>query len=222
LINQKYIKKLNKLQYKLHPWHGIHFGDEAPDLVTTFIEITPFDTVKYEIDKISGYLKIDRPQKYSNRVPALYGFIPMTYCAEEVSRRCMKSTDRTDIKGDGDPLDILVLTEREIAHGDIIVNAIPIGGFRMIDKGEADDKIIATLVNDDVYGNWHDISQLPATIVNRLRHYFLTYKQMPGNVSRVEIAEVYGRTEAHEVIKASMIDYEKHFLHKLANQVESK
>jgi inorganic pyrophosphatase len=202
---------MTSFYHKSHPWHGINYGSDAPNLVTAFIEITPLDTVKYEIDKSSGFLKIDRPQKYSNRVPALYGFIPKTYCAEEVSIRCMQRTGYTDITGDGDPLDILVLTEHEIAHGDIIVNAKPIGGFRMIDRNEADDKIIATLVNDDLYSQWDELSQLPQAIVNRLKHYFLTYKQMPASTSKVEIAEVYGRAEACEVIRASMADYENHF-----------
>jgi inorganic pyrophosphatase len=197
--------------YKLHPWHGIEIGSEAPSLVTAFIEIIPSDTVKYEIDKHSGYLKVDRPQKFSNIVPALYGFIPQTYCAEDVAKLNMDSTGRTGIKGDGDPLDILVLTEREITHGDILVRAYPIGGFRLVDNNEADDKIIAVLKNDDVYGQWQDITDVPATIINRLKHYFLTYKQMPDKTPTCIIDQVYGKETAFEVIKASMDDYHHHY-----------
>ncbi len=85
---------------------------DAPNVVTAFIEMVPTDTVKYELDKVSGYIKIDRPQKYSNVVPALYGFLPQTYCGDLVAEYCMAQTERTDIHGDGDPLDICVLTEK--------------------------------------------------------------------------------------------------------------
>jgi inorganic pyrophosphatase len=201
--------KLIGLRYKSHPWHGIEIGERVPEIVTSFIEVIPSDTVKYEVDKKTGYLKIDRPQKFSNIVPALYGFVPRTYCKDQVAKYCMEQTGRKDIVGDGDPLDICVLTEREVTHGNIIVQARPIGGFRMIDGGEADDKIIAVLENDEVYGKWEDVSELPAAIINRLRHYFLTYKQLPGEEPKCEITHIYGRKEAHEVIKRSQKDYQK-------------
>ncbi|GJM36091.1 MAG: inorganic pyrophosphatase [Saprospiraceae bacterium] len=200
--------KMIGLRYKSHPWHGLPIGDEAPDMVASFIEVIPSDTVKYEIDKRSGYLKIDRPQKFSNIVPALYGFIPQTYCSQQVAAYCMEKTGRENIIGDDDPLDICVLTEREVTHGNIIVNAIPIGGFRMIDGGEADDKIIAVLNKDEVYSQWTDITELPDNILNRLKHYFLTYKQLPGEPPKCEITHVYGREEALEVIRRSQIDYD--------------
>ena len=136
------IVRLMGLRYKSHPWHGLDIGTDAPNVVTAFIEMVPTDTVKYELDKVSGYIKIDRPQKYSNVVPALYGFLPQTYCGDLVAEYCMSQTERTDIHGDGDPLDICVLTEKTISHGDIIAEVRPIGGFRMLDKNEADDKII--------------------------------------------------------------------------------
>ena len=122
---KKWYNKLG-LRYQSHPWHGIELGKEAPQEVMSFIEMTPSDSVKYEIDKASGYIKVDRPQKFSNIVPALYGFLPQTYCAEEVAQFCMQQTNQPDIVGDGDPLDICVLTERSITHGNIIVPAIPI------------------------------------------------------------------------------------------------
>lgn len=205
------IWKVIGLRYKSHPWHGIEIGSGSPDIVTAFIEVIPSDTVKYEIDKKSGYLKIDRPQKFSNIVPALYGFIPQTYCQDLVAAYCMEKTGRNDIIGDSDPLDICVLTEREVTHGNILVQAKPIGGFRMIDGGEADDKIIAVLKDDEVYGTWKDIKDFPSSIINRLQHYFLTYKQLPGDQPKCEITHIYGSEEAKEVIQRSQEDYKKSY-----------
>ncbi len=204
---------MNRNIFKAHPWHGIHIGEQMPELVTAFIEIVPTDTVKYEIDKESGYLKIDRPQKFSNIVPALYGFLPQTYCADGIAKLAKKYSGKEIIKGDGDPLDILVLSERTITHGDILCQAIPIGGIRMIDHGEADDKIIAVLKDDPIYGKWRDISDAPKDIVQRLRHYFWTYKMLPGETSSnlVDIDEVYGRETAHEVILQAREDYRVNF-----------
>ncbi len=201
------IGKLMGLRYKSHPWHGINIGENAPESLMAFIEMVPTDTVKYEVDKESGYLRIDRPQKYSNVVPSLYGFIPQTYCADLVATFANEKTNRNDIVGDKDPLDICVLTEKEIVHGDIIVQSKPIGGFRMIDGNEADDKIIAVLEGDAVFDIYNDVSELPQIIVDRLKHYFLTYKDLPGNPSNVEITTTYGKKEAMEVIKRAMQDY---------------
>lgn len=197
-------------KFRHHPWHGIDPGNQAPSVVNAFIEITPNDGVKYEIDKTSGYLMIDRPQLYSNIVPALYGFIPMTYCGALVSEVCMIRTGRTGIDGDGDPLDILVLTEKNITHGDILVRAKAVGGIRMIDNNEADDKIIAILEDDLIYNHWNDLSDLPDSLINRLKHYFLTYKQIPNlhERSTVDIDEIYGREAAFEVIEAAIEDYQ--------------
>jgi inorganic pyrophosphatase len=205
------IWKLFGLRYKSHPWHGVSIGENAPDTVTTYIECVPTDTVKYEVDKESGYLKVDRPQKFSNVIPALYGFIPRTYCGDEVAVLCNERNWRTDIVGDGDPVDICVLTERNITHGDILVQAVPIGGFRMIDGNEADDKIIAVMLQDEIYKDWKDIADCPPSIIDRLRHYFLTYKDMPGHTRKCEITHTYGREEALEVIRRSQKDYAKTF-----------
>ena len=201
------------LRYKSHPWHGIEAGENAPAILTAFIEIVPKDTVKYEVDKKSGWLKVDRPQLFSNVVPALYGFIPQTLCDIKVGEYCMERTGRKNINGDQDPMDILVLEEKNIETGGILVQAIPIGGFRMIDKDEADDKIIAVMKGDAIYGDYTDISQLGQSIINRLKHYFLTYKDMPGSTEKrkVEIAAVYGREEAFEVIRHSQTDYKNRF-----------
>jgi inorganic pyrophosphatase len=198
-------------QYKPHPWHGLSPGKDCPNTVIAYIEIVPTDPVKYEIDKESGYLKVDRPQKFSNMVPVLYGFIPQTYCGTEIAEFARSKSGKDVQKGDGDPLDICVLTEKHINNGDIILEAVPIGGLRLIDKGEADDKIIAVLKQDEVYGNFKNISDCPEALINRLKHYFLTYKNLPGQESVVEISDVYGNEEAFEVIKRSLKDYQTTF-----------
>ncbi len=201
------------LRYASHPWHGVSIGDHAPDEVTVYVEVVPTDTVKYEIDKETGFLKVDRPQKFSNYFPALYGFIPQTYCGERVAELCRTKTGRKEVKGDADPLDICILTERNIDHGNLLVKAIPIGGFRMIDGGEADDKIIAILANDEVYQHWRDVEYIPETLISRLKHYFLTYKDMPGStgIKKTEITHIYSREEAHGVIRRSIEDYQEKF-----------
>ncbi len=205
------VGKLMGLRYKSHPWHGINIGEQAPSRIMAFIEMVSTDTVKYEVDKESGYLKIDRPQKYSTTIPALYGFIPQTYSGDRVAQISNSALERTDIIGDGDPVDICVLTEKTITHGDIIVKAKPIGGMRMIDNTEADDKIIAVLSHDALYGKINDISELPPQVVERLRHYFLTYKDLPGEQRNVEVTHIYGAEEAANIIKASMDDYYDRF-----------
>ena len=200
--------------FKAHPWHGVSIGPDAPTVVRVYVEIVPTDTIKYELDKASGYLHVDRPQKYSNVCPSLYGLIPQTFCGEQVAERCMQRTGRTGIVGDGDPMDICVLTEKQIAHGDVLLHAIPIGGLRMIDGNEADDKIIAVMQGDAIYGGWTDLKEVPVSTVERLRHYFLTYKDAPGIAHRkTEITHIYGRVEAHEVIRRSQQDYQARFGH---------
>ncbi len=205
------IGRLMGLRYKSHPWHGVYIGEKSPEELTAFIEVVSTDTVKYEIDKDSGYLRIDRPQKFSNVVPALYGFIPQTYCGKKVGEFCNQKTGRKNIMGDGDPIDICVLTEKSIAHGDLLVNALPIGGFRMIDGNQADDKIIAVLRNDTMYGHFKDISEVPEIVIQRLEHYFLTYKDMPGQDKNAEITDTYGVEEAYKVIQLSVEDYNDKF-----------
>ena len=193
---------------KSHPWHGVPIGAEAPRVVNAYIEIVPDDTVKYELDKLTGHLKVDRPQRYSNICPTLYGLIPRTFCGENVAKRCMDKTGRTEIHGDGDPIDICILSEKSITHGDLLLEARPIGGLRMIDDHEADEKIIAVLKGDALYEYFQDVHECPAALVDRLKHYFLTYKDSPGSTHRqCEIVEVYGREEAHEVIRLSQEDY---------------
>lgn len=192
--------------FQAHPWHGVSAGEHAPESVTCYVEIVPTDAVKYELDKHSGQLRLDRPQRYSSLCPTLYGFIPQTYCADRVARRCV-DRHQCGTRGDGDPLDLCVLSEKSFTHGDFVLKARPIGGLRMIDGDEADDKIVAVLESDVAYGELTDIDQVPRGLLDRLRHYFLTYKQLPDQPRQVRIAEVYDRAEALEVIRASFDDY---------------
>jgi inorganic pyrophosphatase len=203
-------------RWRRHPWHGLraHAPDSPEDVVTCYIEITTADTVKYELDKDTGFLMVDRPQRTTSSPPALYGFIPRTYCAEEVAKRCPD----VDI-ADGDPLDICVFSERHITRADILLNARVVGGIQMIDDGEADDKIVAVLEGDNIWGDVRDISDLPEIKTERLQHYFSTYKMQPGKDVEIKVDYVYGREEALKVIQASMDDYQNHFGHLHTNGV---
>jgi inorganic pyrophosphatase len=200
--------------FRAHPWHGVPIGTDAPRIVTAYIEIVPTDTVKYEMEKGSGFVKTDRPQQFSNVCPTLYGFIPQTLCAARVGALCAERTGRANITGDGDPLDICVLTEKSIPRGDILVSAIPIGGLRTLDNNAADDKIIAAMQHDAVYGRWENITVCPSSVIERLKHYFLTYKDAPDTTTRTcEILQVYDCQEAYEVIRRSQEDYSNQFGH---------
>jgi inorganic pyrophosphatase len=191
-------------RWRPHPWHGLAVGPHPPNLVHAYIEITPFDVVKYEVDKTTGYMCVDRPQRSSSLPPTLYGFIPRTYCGQRVAALMPNAT-----RGDYDPLDICVISERPITRAEVILRARVVGGLPMCDGGEADDKIISVLENDTFWSHVEDISDLPALLVERLRHYFSTYKLIPGDVSQVSIDTVYGRAHAEKVIEAAMADYEE-------------
>jgi inorganic pyrophosphatase len=204
-------RKAVRPMFKAHPWHGVPLAQGFPQLVTAYIEIVPTDTVKYEMDKESGILKVDRPQRFSNVCPSPYGFVPQTLCAEEVAELMARRTGMKHLVGDGDPLDLCVLTEKVIPHGDILLIAVPIGGLSMLDGEQADDKIVAVLREDATYGDFHDISDCPPGVIERLRHYFLTYKGTPGSRNPCKITHIYGREEAHRVVQASHADYRNHF-----------
>jgi inorganic pyrophosphatase len=193
--------------FRPHPWHGIDPGARFPEILTAYIEIVPTDGVKYEIDKHSGYLKVDRPQRFSNFCPTLYGFVPKTYCGEKVA--AVKIAGGPDVdRGDRDPLDICVLTDRPISRGEILLEARPIGGLRMVEAKEADDKIIAVLLGDPTFGELLDVEQLSRAVIDRLRHYFLTYKSIPGETpARITVDPVYGPRDARDVLEAARADY---------------
>lgn len=188
-------------QFRPHPWHGLDPGPEPPRVIHAYVEITPFDLVKYEIDKRTGYLRVDRAQRTSSLPPALYGFIPRTYCAERVAG-LMAGAER----GDLDPLDVCVLSERPISRAEVLLQAHVVGGLPMLDGGEADDKIIAILSGDPVFGHIREIEDVPSDLVGRLSHYFSTYKLRPETGS-VRVGAPYGRTRAESVVAAALADY---------------
>jgi inorganic pyrophosphatase len=194
-------------RWRPHPWHGLEVGEAPPSIVNAFIEVTSFDAIKYEVDKKTGYMRVDRPQRSSSMPPSLYGFIPRTYCGKRIGG-LSKHTD----KGDGDPLDICVLSERPIDRAEVILSAKVIGGLHMIDNGEADDKIISVLSNDRYYKDVDDLHDLPEVLIERLRHYFGTYKLIPGKSENdVFVDGVYGREKAEQVIEAAILDYKDMF-----------
>jgi len=199
-------EKFNR--WRRHPWHGLYarMEDAPEDVVQVYVEMLPTDVVKYELDKSSGFLVVDRPQRTTSCPPALYGFIPRTYCAEEVAKRCPEARE-----ADADPLDICVYSERHITRADIVLNARVVGGIQMIDGGEAGDTIVAVLDGDNVWGEVQDIADLPAIKVERLQHYFATYKMVPGKEIDIKVDHVYGREEALKVIAAAQQDYENHY-----------
>ena len=198
--------------WRPHPWHGLEVGPEPPKIVNAYIEITPFDLVKYEVDKATGYLRVDRPQRTSSQPPALYGFIPRTYCGDRVA--ALAGTER----GDGDPLDICVISERPITKSEILLRARVIGGLQLIDRGEADDKIVAVLAGDYVWGSVEQLDSLPGVLVERLEHYFSTYKLVPGEKAPIRIGRVYQASHAHEVVNAAVADYAASFGSQIADR----
>lgn len=192
-------------RWRPHPWHGLSVGPDAPRVVHAYIEVTPYDPVKYEVDKETGYLRVDRPQRTNSLPPTLYGFVPRTYCGSRVG-----ALSETGV-GDHDPLDICVLSERPINRAEVLLDARPVGVMRMLDDGEADDKIIAVLSNDPIWTRAADISDIPEILIERIRHYFMTYKLRPGKENAVTIDLVEGVEKAQQIITAAMADYEEEF-----------
>ena len=196
----------NFSRWRPHPWHGLDVGVDAPRIVNAYIEITPFDVIKYEVDKATGYLRVDRPQRTSSHPPSLYGFVPQTYCGPRIAALAPGCE-----RGDGDPLDICVISERPIERSEILLRARVIGGLQLIDRGEADDKIIGVLEGDFVWDAVRELVELPPVLVERLEHYFNTYKLVPGEPNKMKIAGRYGFKHAAAVIAASQADYAEKF-----------
>lgn len=173
-----------------NPWHKVRLGDNAPEIVNGIIEIPKNTRAKYELDKESGLLLMDRVIFSSMYYPANYGFIPRTYC------------------DDDDPLDILVLSQINVVPM-CIVSAKVIGVMRMLDDGEKDDKIIAVAANDMSVNYMNDITDLPAHFVKELQNFFEDYKKLENKT--VEIEEFQNREVALQVVKQSMVDYRNKF-----------
>lgn len=173
-----------------HPWHDVSIGKNAPDNVTGVVEIPKNCRAKYELDKDSGMLMLDRVLYSSINYPANYGFIPQTYC------------------DDDDPLDILVISQIDIVPM-CLVDAKVIGVMRMLDGGEMDDKIIAVATNDMSVNYINDINELPPHLTKELRSFFENYKNLENKTVIVE--EFQNKEVAKEIILQSVVDYKAKF-----------
>ena len=184
-----------------NPWHDIHYGNEAPDMVTAIIEIPKGSKNKYELDKESGLLKVDRVLFSSVHYPANYGFIPQTFCDDQ------------------DPLDILVLGQ-EAVYPLTLMRAKPIGVMQMIDMDEEDAKIIAVHADDPEFADYSDIYQLPKHKMKELQRFFEDYKMLEQKAVRVE--RFLGREPASEIILQAIQLYKSTFIRKASNARGSK
>lgn len=174
----------------MNPWHDVSIGEDAPEFVTGIVEIPKNCRAKYELDKDSGMLILDRVLYSSINYPANYGFIPRTYC------------------DDNDPLDILVISQIDIVPM-CLVKAKVIGVMRMMDGGEMDDKIIAVAANDMSFNHINDIDELPGHWIKELRSFFENYKVLENKTVVVE--EFQDKKVAWQVIEQSIIDYNAKF-----------
>ncbi|AZQ44034.1 inorganic diphosphatase [Nonlabens ponticola] len=175
---------------KTHPWHDISPGDNVPETVTGIIEIPKNTRAKYELDKESGMLILDRVIYSSMYYPTNYGFIPQTYC------------------DDNDPLDILVLSQIEIVPM-CLVEAKVIGVMQMMDGGEMDDKIIAVAANDMSVAHFNDVHELPEYWLKEMRNFFEDYKKLENKT--VDVEDFQGREKAMEIVQQSIVDYKEKF-----------
>ena len=173
----------------IHPWHDIEIGDNFEELKAV-IEISEFSKVKYELDKDTGLLVVDRVLPSSMVYPANYGFFPQTYCEDK------------------DPLDLFLFCQKELVPMSL-VDVRPIGLVGMNDQGEQDDKLLAVVSNDPMYSHVKDIKDMPPHVVKQLVNFLETYKVLENK--KVEVGEVRGREDAIDLIKQSMIDYRNHF-----------
>ena len=172
----------------LHPWHSLDVGENAPKVVNAVIEIPEGSKVKYELDKRSGLIKVDRILYGAVFYPANYGFIPQTYC------------------DDGDPLDILVFCQEPL-YPRSIVEAKVLGCMGMVDGGEADDKIIAVMTGDPAFTDFNDIHELPDYLLHELKKFFEDYKKLENK--EVNVDDFVGKEEALKIVQESLEAYDK-------------
>jgi len=182
---------MNTQQHTLHPWHGVPPGENSPRTVNAVIEIPQGSRCKYEIDKPSGLLKLDRVIFSSFYYPCNYGFIPQTY------------------GDDKDPLDILVITSLPVVPL-TLMEAKVVGVMQMIDGGDADDKIIAVAANDPGVNHYNNIEELPKHFFDELRHFFEEYKKLENKSVKVE--EFGDKSMALKIIEDAINLYKTNFL----------
>ncbi len=172
----------------MHPVHDIDVPDDHAAFVPALIEIPRGSRLKYEVDKPTGLLRLDRVLYSAVHYPANYGFIPRTHA------------------DDGDPLDILVLMQEPVEPL-AIVRCRPLGGLRMVDKG-GDDKIVGVCIDDPAYSHYHAMSELPPHVMRELERFFVDYKALEGTKPDFEVGELYGVERALEVIRAARAAYD--------------
>lgn len=172
----------------MHPWHDVEIGSRAPEIVPVIVEVPKGSKTKYEIDKSSGLIRVDRILYSSVMYPANYGFIPQTYC------------------DDRDPLDVLVLGQETIVPLAIMM-AKPIGVMKMRDQNDSDDKIIAVHADDPEYRDYESIRDLPQHRMAELRRFFLDYKVLEGKT--VVVDDFLDRADALAVVRGAIDFYRK-------------
>jgi inorganic pyrophosphatase len=172
----------------MHPWHDVEIGEDSPRIVWSVIEIPKGSKLKYELDKVSGLIKVDRVLFSSVHYPANYGFVPQTYC------------------DDNDPIDILVLGQDPV-YPLSLMRAKIIGVMRMEDQGEVDDKLIAVHADDPEYNHYESIKELPPHRLNQVRRFFEDYKTLEGK--QVVVQNFLGKKEAHDILSNSIKFYKE-------------
>lgn len=193
-LNERILSSLSRRAVAAHPWHDLEIGPGAPQVVNCVVEITKGSKVKYELDKKTGLIKVDRVLYSSVVYPHNYGFIPRTLCE------------------DNDPMDVLILMQEPVLPG-CFLRARAIGLMPMIDQGEKDDKIIAVCADDPEYRHYTDIKELPPHRLAEIRRFFEDYKKNENK--EVAVDEFLPSDTAHGAIQYSMDLYAEYILHSL-------
>ena len=183
-----------------HPWHGVEPTIDQ-DRHMVFVESTPFDLMKYELDLELGLMKVDQPWETSSLPPSAYGFIPQTLCGPRVAQLSSR------LKGDKAALDVFVLSEQPIQHHGVLCEVRVIGGIPVRDDGFVDDKLVAVLARDSLVGHAEEISDVPLFLIERIIH-FLTH----ANLTRsVVVGDAFGKKRAQALLQAGLDDYSRKY-----------